>query len=409
MKKKHVTTLLLLISVAIFGTGALFAQGAKEVAPTSYLGEITSIKPSEDGFTYELLVKDANGNETLFRTTEQTQATLPLASLSTGDYVEIGYNGITTRSIPPQATADSVRWITALVKTGVIDLKDIKQEPAAPTAKASDTATTAKPTTETTPATQPKPAEKPTVNFNTKPEAPATTTSQSTATTAPASKPATATTTTTTPVTSAQTAVPATPAKPAMPAQPASSSDKQVPNKPVQLDENTYLYRGTVVDRSAADNHGNVMLLVQALLPGIGYGQPEIRFIVSPDTTGDAASAKVGDYVEVTYGPAMTMSIPPQTSALSVKVLPNPSIVTANVIYYGKMFDDNTFKTGSILVMNPATEQEEIYLFDDGTIINLNIFELPIGSHISLYHRGTMTRSYPAQGFAYCIDYTYGE
>ncbi len=443
MNKKRMTAILVTTLVMLVGTSTLFAKGAKELAPESYLGQIESIEVMEGGFNYELLVKNADGNTVLFRTDDQTVATLPLASLRKGDYVEILFNGIMTRSIPPQATADSVRWISALVNTGIIDLK-------APVRKAATTTIVAE---KTTPAAAPAPAAKPTVEPG-KPVAatqPATSTAKPVATvtfetpsaassatekpaagitaptvakpeaaTEPAKKPAvTAPVPATSPAVKPEATVPATPApatKPAVttPATPAPATkpeaDKQTnSSKPVQIAENTFLYRGTVIERSEADNKGNIAILVQALLPGIGYGEPEIKFILGSGTTGDISAAKVGDYVEVTYGPAMTMSLPPQTSALSIKVLPNPSIVTANVIYLGKMFDGKDFKTGSVLVLNPATEQEEIYLFDDGSVINLNIFDLPIGSHISLYHRGTMTRSYPAQGFAYCIDYTYGE
>lgn len=431
MNKKRTTAILVTMLVMLVGTGTLFAKGAKELAPESYLGQIESIEVMEGGFNYEMLVKNTDGNTVLFRTDDQTEATLPLASLRKGDYVEILFNGIMTRSIPPQATADSVRWISALVNTGIIDLKSPERKAATTTtpivAQKTTPATSTAPTEK--PATTPAPAAKPvaTVTFGTtetKPdttEKPVATATALTATTQPAIAPATPTAkpeATTKPVDTAapvQATNPAakpveTPAPVAKPAAPATPAVNQsATSKPVQIAENTFLYRGTVIERSDADNKGNIAILVQALLPGIGYGEPEIKFILGSDTTGDVADVKVGDYVEVTYGPAMTMSLPPQTSALSIKVLPNPSIVTANVVYLGKMFDGKDFKTGSVLVLNPATEQEEIYLFDDGSVINLNIFDLPIGSHISLYHRGTMTRSYPAQGFAYCIDYTYGE
>ncbi len=50
----------------------------------------------------------------------------------------------------------------------------------------------------------------------------------------------------------------------------------------------------------------------------------EIRFVVSKDTkfiNGATEDLKVGTKVKMTYGPVMTMSLPPQTSALSVEII----------------------------------------------------------------------------------------
>lgn len=389
MNKKQMGAVLMTVLAMIIGTGTLFAQGTKELPSESYRGQIEYIQPMEDGHNYELLITGIDGNSVLFRTQDQTTATVPLASLKHGDYVEIAFNGIMTRSIPPQATADSVQQITDMNPTSAINL--------------------ATPTGGTTSAMAGTP--RPTVTFTSQTD---DTQAAPFPTTTPAS-PATAQTETEIQATAvSQTAQPTLTVQPTGPTTTtpqATPTGKQTSgiSKTVLVDENTFVYRGMVIERSESGTNGNVAVLVQAQLPGIGYGQPEIRFILGPNTSGDVSAVKVGDYVEITYGPAMTASLPPQASALSVKVLPSPAIVTANVVYLGKMFDGKDFKSGSILVRNLANEQEEIYFFDSETVINLDIFDLPVGSHISLYHRGTMTRSIPAQGFVYCIDYTYGE
>jgi hypothetical protein len=369
MHRKQIAAVLAAVLAVFIGTGPLFAQGAKDWDSESFSGQIEDIQLTEDGQNYEILVAGVN-NTVLFRTHDQTTTPIPLADLKRGDHVGIAFNGIMTRSIPPQATADSIQWIIDMNSTSTGRDSSIIEG--------------------TSPTLTEKPM--PTVAFTTSPE-------NVQVASASATQP-------TPPMTAGQPIAAATEA----PA--ATTVDKQTPvssSRPVPLDENTFIYRGIVLEYSELDIKGNMGMLVQEPLPGIGYGQPEIRFIIGPDTTGDFSTVKIGDYVEVTYGPVMALSLPPQTSALNVKILPSPAITTANVIYLGKMFDDKDFKSGSILVRNLANDQEEIYSFDEGTVVNLDILDLPIGNRISLYHRGTMTRSIPAQGFAYCIDQTCGD
>ncbi len=388
MQRKQTVVVLTAVLAVIIGAGSLSAHGAKELPSESYRGQIEYIRPMEEGYNYELLVTGIDGDSALFRTHDQTTAPVPLANLKQGDYVRIAFNGIMTRSIPPRATADSIQWIIDMNNASTLNL-------ASPTSG----------TTSVMGGTS-----RPTVTFTSQADE---TQAATFPTTTPAST-ANAHTETESQTTSIQETAPATPMarqQTTATAQATATIGNQTSgiSKPVLVGENTFVYRGVVIERSESGTNGNTAVLVQAPLPGIGYGQPEIRFILGPDTNGDASAVKVGDYVEMTYGPAMAASLPPQAAAQSVKVLPSPAVVTADVIYLGKMFDDKDFKSGSILVKNLASEQEEVYLFDSATVINLDIFDLPVGSHISLYHRGTMTRSIPAQGFAYCMDYTYGE
>ena len=87
---------------------------------------------------------------------------------------------------------------------------------------------------------------------------------------------------------------------------------------------NTYLYEGTVKDMG--EENGYLWLLVAS--SNAKEVNKEVRFIVSKDsklTNGKLADLKKGMAVKLTYGPQMTMSLPPQTAALSLELVQTTS------------------------------------------------------------------------------------
>ncbi len=106
MKKRMVFMLLLSLSVTV----SLFAQGAKPVGEDSYIGTILSIN-DENGI-FEFVVQNDSGKSIRFIPTADCETILPLSSYRAGDSVEISDYLMVTENL---ATAQSMRWITALV------------------------------------------------------------------------------------------------------------------------------------------------------------------------------------------------------------------------------------------------------------------------------------------------------
>ncbi len=74
-----------------------------------YNGVIDDIKINDDG-TGMFMMRAINGkDQTLFRFNKETKIYLDFANLKKGDKLNIYYSGITTRSLPPQATAMEIR------------------------------------------------------------------------------------------------------------------------------------------------------------------------------------------------------------------------------------------------------------------------------------------------------------
>ncbi|MDY4611774.1 MAG: hypothetical protein SPD11_14285 [Sphaerochaetaceae bacterium] len=106
MKKRMVLILLVLLPIAV----SLFAQGAKPVGESSYTGTILSI--SDENGIFEFIVQNDSGKVVRFIPSADCETILPLASYRAGDFVEIGDYLMVTDTL---ATAQSMRWITALV------------------------------------------------------------------------------------------------------------------------------------------------------------------------------------------------------------------------------------------------------------------------------------------------------
>lgn len=85
--------------------------------------------------------------------------------------------------------------------------------------------------------------------------------------------------------------------------------------------EQTFNYEG-IIKEIIKDNNGNLLVLVET--NNSKEANKQIRFVVSSSTklsNVSLADLKVGNRVRLTYGMAMTMSIPPQTAALSLELI----------------------------------------------------------------------------------------
>lgn len=106
MKKRMALALLVFFSIAV----SLFAQGAKPVGENSYIGTILSI--SDENGIFEFVIQNDSGKVVRFIPSADCETILPLSSYRAGDFVEIGDYLMVTDNL---ATAQSMRWITALV------------------------------------------------------------------------------------------------------------------------------------------------------------------------------------------------------------------------------------------------------------------------------------------------------
>lgn len=79
----------------------------------------------------------------------------------------------------------------------------------------------------------------------------------------------------------------------------------------------TFKYGGIVTGIHRADSFGNRLLVVSSLDKNSRFKR--IAFVVTSSTQGvKMDTLKIGSHVEVTYGPIMTFSLPPQTKALII-------------------------------------------------------------------------------------------
>lgn len=314
--KKFLTGLVFAIGMLVIVATPLVAQGRREwseepsVTSVTYIGTVSLVRQNADGI-WELLVEEENGNATLFReSSDGFSSNIAWEDIENGDKVEIEFNGITTRSLPPQATANK---LTLLEKGMAEEIPEIEEFDAPDT--------------------------------------------------------------------------------------PAVASSTYL--GPIAVDTNIFVYRGTVMAMSEMDQNGNQRFLVQQETPGINYGQPSVYFVVGPDTTGSFSAIKVGDYVEITYGPIMALSLPPQTMAFSLHILPSYSEVAINGTYLGRVFNDEEAKSGSILVYDSVRDDEIIFFFDETTLIHgVDLLTLSTGSNIAVYFSTPLAGKDPMVGTA---------
>lgn len=115
-----------------------------------------------------------------------------------------------------------------------------------------------------------------------------------------------------------------------------------------------------------------------------------------------------GMWIDVTFSPAMTRSIPPQSNALVI-VVKRPPVPSANVTT-GRIAkidaDNNTLYTGSPFNINSQTK----FIVTKSTVI-LNRFGFPVnlralrpGQQVRITHANFQTASIPPQTTAYLIQ-----
>lgn len=98
------------------------ASGESEVAvvPTVYRGRVESI--SENSVTVAQLPGHDYGQQRIvFHMDDATQTDEEGIALAEDVFVEVWYNGVLTRSMPPQATAESLAVITAFSEGAVVN------------------------------------------------------------------------------------------------------------------------------------------------------------------------------------------------------------------------------------------------------------------------------------------------
>lgn len=115
MRKKFLFYFFLLSSL----TAALFAAGAKEAEDEEVLVQVLSVK-AEDGF-YSFETRTEDGNVVIYHTSGDTDSSYELSDIAAGDYLMVTDTGTMTMSLPPQAVAKTVRYVTPSVKNGLIE------------------------------------------------------------------------------------------------------------------------------------------------------------------------------------------------------------------------------------------------------------------------------------------------
>lgn len=120
MKTNKMTKGIVALLVVLAIVPALFAQGTKEIASDAIVGKIVSL--DQNNGTWVMMVRDQQGNDTIFRPAPDCELILPIESMRTGDYVAVTTNGIMALSMPPQATAIAIQWLNPLVAQGIVEI-----------------------------------------------------------------------------------------------------------------------------------------------------------------------------------------------------------------------------------------------------------------------------------------------
>lgn len=120
MKTHKMTKCIVALLIMLAIVPALFAQGTKEISSDAIVGKIVAL--SQNNGTWQLMVRDTQGSDIVFRPAPDCELVLPIESMRVGDYVAVTTNGIMTLSLPPQATAMAIQWINPLVAQGIVEV-----------------------------------------------------------------------------------------------------------------------------------------------------------------------------------------------------------------------------------------------------------------------------------------------
>ena len=96
------------------------AQGMKEQQEGEVLVKVLSAEVDPDG-NHMISAQKENGESIIYIAGPDTVVEgYPIDSIGEGDYLLVKDNGMMTMSIPPQAPAASIRYVTPAVKNGLI-------------------------------------------------------------------------------------------------------------------------------------------------------------------------------------------------------------------------------------------------------------------------------------------------
>ncbi len=167
----------------------------------------------------------------------------------------------------------------------------------------------------------------------------------------------------------------------------------------------TFNYEGTV--KEVSTNKDYTLVLVET--SNSNDAHKEIRFVISKDTkmkNDKVSDIKVGTKLNLSYGMVMTMSIPPQTSALSLEIVKD---VQKTYEYEGKI--TNLTKSGNNLLVTvaskstKATDKEMIFVVSSNTKIeDGKLTDLKVGAEVDVKYGSVVTASLPPQTAALIIE-----
>ncbi len=170
--------------------------------------------------------------------------------------------------------------------------------------------------------------------------------------------------------------------------------------------EQTFKYEG-LVKEVVEDQNKNLLVLVASSNPL--ENNKEIRFVVSKDTkliNSKLSDLKAGTKVKLSYGMVMTMSLPPQTGALSLEIIKNTQ---KTYEFEGKI--TKVTSNGGNIYMTVSTKntkalyKEMIFVvssktkFEDG-----KISDLKVGEEVEVKYGSAISESLPPQTAALSIE-----
>lgn len=153
------------------------------------------------------------------------------------------------------------------------------------------------------------------------------------------------------------------------------------------------LYRGVI---TALSEENGVYELRLEQVEGADFGYPSFMMQTGEDTRADFSFADLvpGDYLEVFYG-ERNDGLPP------IIIAANQLLPAADCIFNGRLTALEHLEDQGRLEMTALSGEEIVHFhFDDSTQFYLDLDSLAPGDPLNIYHRGTMTRSIPPQGFA---------
>lgn len=171
------------------------------------------------------------------------------------------------------------------------------------------------------------------------------------------------------------------------------------------IQQQTFDYSGVIKD--VHTDRDNVLILVQST--NGKEANKEIRFVVSKDTKvvgGKVSDLKNGTKVKLTYGMVMTMSLPPQTSALTLEI---EKKVQKTYELEGKI--TKVEKNGTDLLVTVVTggskntRKTMVFVVSSNTkILDGKLSDIKVGEEVEVKYGESMTKSNPPQAAAFSIE-----